>query len=162
MPEKIIFILTGTIQSGKTTKLLQWIAGRKDVFGILTPVAEGKRVFMNANTKEQFDMEAGNNDIDPVAIGKYLFSRKSFVRAIEILQKALKNDNGWLVVDEIGPLELRGEGFCEGVNEILSANTGLKILFVIRDSILDGAIQFYQLDQYNISVISIDSFDQEK
>src|SRR5689334_2392243 len=122
MADKNIYILTGPIQSGKTTKLVEWSKDKRDVFGILTPVVEGKRVFIDAHTKEQFRMEAESNEEDVLTIGRFVFSKKSFERAGNILTKAMKEKNAWLVVDEIGPLELKGEGFDSIIKQILSAN----------------------------------------
>jgi nucleoside-triphosphatase THEP1 len=162
MPEKKIYILTGPVRTGKTTKLLQWAAGRKDVFGILTPDIEGKKVFMDAHTKEEFEMETKRGDEDPLVIGRFLFSKKSFAKAIEILREGLKEKSGWLIVDEIGPLELSGVGFYEVINEIVKVRTGLKILFVIRGPVLDKAIQFFGLDRLGPFVIDINADVFEK
>ncbi len=153
MPEKKIYILTGAVRTGKTTKLLQWAAGRNDVFGILTPDVGGERVFVDVHTKEQFKMEANSNGEDAITIGRFLFSKKAFKKAIEILRKGSKEKKGWLIVDEIGPLELKGEGFCEAVNEIAEGNTELKILFVVRDSVFQEAVKFFLLDQLQFTVL---------
>ena len=152
-----IYILTGAIQSGKTTKLIQWSNNRNDVFGILTPAMNGKKVFMDANSREQFSMEAGPEEKDILTIGRYTFSKTSFEKAITILQKAIKEKSGWLLVDEIGPLELRGEGFHNIVKEILNSKTALNILFVIRDTILDEALKFYGLNIKGVTVIDKDA-----
>src|SRR5258705_6774485 len=52
------FILTGPIQTGKTTSLVKWSEKRNDVYGILTPIVNGKRNFMNVQARHLFDMEA--------------------------------------------------------------------------------------------------------
>ncbi len=38
-----IYILTGPVNSGKTTKLMNWVEKKSNVGGILTPVVDGKR-----------------------------------------------------------------------------------------------------------------------
>ena len=157
MPYKRIYILTGPIQSGKTTKLTQWSAERKDVFGILTPVIGGNRFFMNAHTGEQFEMEAGLEEENTFNIGKFTFSRKAFEKAIDILNQSMKEKNGWLIIDEIGPLELREEGFNTIIKNILATDTNLNILFVIRDTILDEALKFYELNIKGVTVINKDA-----
>ena len=46
----MIYILTGDIRSRKTTALLHWIEGRKDVDGLLCPDDKtGKRYFLKVN-----------------------------------------------------------------------------------------------------------------
>ncbi len=145
MTKKEIYILTGPIHSGKTTGLQQWIGGQKNVYGILTPVIASVRMFMNANTQEVFSMEAKEFENNVLKVGKYSFSTAAFDRAINILKNALQQNEGWLIIDEVGPLELKGEGFHDAIQEILHANTRLKIVFVVRDSLWNEVIKFFEL-----------------
>ncbi|MEO5948276.1 MAG: nucleoside-triphosphatase [Chitinophagaceae bacterium] len=126
-----IYILTGAIQSGKTTSLLNWSATRNDVHGILTPVVNGKRVFMNAYTKEQFPMEATEEEKETLTVGRFTFSKTSFEKAILIIREAIPKGS-WLVIDEIGPLELNSQGFYTVLMEALQTFEG-KLLLVVRD-----------------------------
>src|SRR5687768_15481644 len=100
MPDNKIYILTGEIRSGKTTAIIQWLRGRNDVYGILTPVINGKRFFVDAHTKEQFEMEGSNEKTDILEIGRFKFSSSSFRKASNILMTNMSNE-GWLVIDEI-------------------------------------------------------------
>ena len=129
----MIFMLTAPIQSGKTTSLISWSAKRKDVHGILTPVVGGKRVFMNAQTKDQFPMEATREEEETLVVGRFVFSKPGFDQAIQIIRDSITK-KGWLVLDEIGPLEIRGEGFCDVLKEVLSVRRE-KILLVVRDGL---------------------------
>jgi len=130
----MIYILSAPIQSGKTTSLIQWSETRKDVHGILTPVVNGKRVFMNAQTKEQFPMEAEGEE-ETLAIGRFVFSKAGFDKAIQVIKDAITQD-GWLVIDEIGPMELKDEGFSEVLKETLALKKE-KIVLVVREGIAD-------------------------
>lgn len=157
MTEKKIYILTGNIQSGKTTTLMQWSAGRTDVFGILSPVVNGKRFFINIQTGEEFEMEAKQDEIGVLKIGKYRFKKKSFDKAIDILQQAIKEKRGWLIVDEIGPLELKKQGFCEILNEILNTESSLQIILVARESLVKDVINFFRLNEYEVELLNTGS-----
>ena len=132
-----VYILTAPIQTGKTTSLLQWSEKREDVHGILTPVVDGKRMFMNANSRQLFLMEAkeGANSTslrtETLTIGRFVFSKANFDKAIQIIRDAIPQP-GWLVIDEIGPIELRGEGFSDVLKEVL-AKRKHNILLVVRD-----------------------------
>ena len=128
---KQVYILTAPIQTGKTTSLVQWSDKRNDIHGILTPVVEGKRFFMNANTRQLFLMEAKEEETEKLSVGKFKFSKKNFEKAIQIIKDSIYKQ-GWLIIDEIGPMELRGEGFHNVVNEVLQNRAG-KILLVVRD-----------------------------
>ena len=157
MPPDQIFILSAPIHSGKTTSLMHWATHHTNIYGIFSPVLNGKRVFMNAFTGEQFEMEAFN-ELDVLLIGKFTFSVKAFERAIAVVRDATKKENGWLVIDEIGPLELQGKGFAPILSSILSdAKVSLQILLVVRDSILNDVIKEFGLDRYSVKLINTDS-----
>ena len=152
-----IYILTGPVQSGKTTRIANWAKEKNDVFGILSPVINGQRMFTDIHSKDIFEMEANPGETEILTIGKFKFSKVGFSKAIGILRDGM-NKNGWLVVDEIGPMELRGEGFSGILKEMLqSASNQQKILLVIRESILEEVIQFFGLRQYQYVVIDTES-----
>ena len=131
MPDTGIYILTGLVGSGKTTALINWMKGNKDVSGILTPLSDGKRVFMNAKNGEQFSMEAEAEESAVFSIGRYQFSKKNFEKAIQVIRESVRNE-GWLIIDEIGPLELGGEGFHDVLKEVLAQRKS-KLFLVVRE-----------------------------
>ena len=133
VPETHIFLLSGPIGSGKTTSIGNWAAGRKDVNGILSPVIGGRRHFRDIRSGETFPMEAAEGEESVLEVGRFRFSRTAFERAIQILRTALHSP-GWLVIDEIGPLEMRGEGFHDIVKEILAAGR-YPLLVVLREGL---------------------------
>ena len=128
---RTVFILTAPIQSGKTTSLTEWIRNKTNVAGILTPVINGKRVFQNIKTAEQFPMEAVPGESEVLTVGRFVFSRKNFNKAVEVIRNAINNP-GWLVIDEIGPMELTGNGFSDILKEVLIRRND-KLLLVVRD-----------------------------
>src|SRR6266487_3121876 len=138
-----IYILTGPIRSGKTTKLMQWSEGRKNAFGILTPVVDGRRIFVDAHTREPFEMEAEPQEEDLLRIGKFIFSEKAFEKATDILYKAMNENTGWLIIDEIGPMELEGRGFSEILRQIFSTPISLNLLFVVREHLVEKVIDYF-------------------
>lgn len=126
-----LFILTAPIQSGKTTSLIKWSENRSDIFGILTPVVDGKRVFMNAQNRQLFLMEARDGEQEILQVGRFTFSKTNFDRATKIIRDNM-HQPGWLVIDEIGPMEIRGEGFHDLLQEVIAERKG-KILLVVRE-----------------------------
>lgn len=141
-----VYILSSAIQSGKTSSLLRWKKVQKEVSGILTPVRDGKRYFMDIFTGEEFRMEADENEKENISIGRFRFSTKNFSRAIQVLKRDL-NKKGWLVVDEIGPLELKGEGFAEILKEIIAERSG-NILLVVREGLVDNVVKQFRIMSY--------------
>jgi nucleoside-triphosphatase THEP1 len=141
-----VFILTGPVETGKTTSIVKWSEKRNDVFGILTPVVNGKKTFMNVYARHLFDMEATDDETEVLFVGRFIFSKANFNKAITILHHSM-DKAGWLVIDEIGPLELRGEGFCEVLKEVLqNENDGQTILLVVRDGLVGAVKENFQLN----------------
>lgn len=138
-----IYILTGGTGTGKTTSLLSWASNRKDVYGILSPVIDGKRFFMNVQTGERWPMETGENEGETLQVGRYVFSKSAFEKAISVLKIAM-NEPGWLIIDELGPLEIREEGFYYIIKELLDKNNS-QIILVVRDSIVNEIIQKFSI-----------------
>ncbi len=146
----MIFMLTAATGSGKTTSLIKWSEERNDVYGILTPVVDGKRMFMNAATKEQFPMEAGGSPASTgiLQVGKFIFSKDAFEKAISIIRDAI-DKKGWLIIDEIGPLELKGEGFHAVLKEVL-AKRKEKMILVVREGLTDQVVTLFSVNGKSI------------
>jgi nucleoside-triphosphatase THEP1 len=151
MTNKQIYIVSAPKHSGKTTKLTRWSANRNDVFGILTPMENGNRIFMDAHTKEPFHMEATADETDILEVGKYRFSKASFDKASGILLAALKQVKGYIIVDEIGPLELRGFGFSATVKAMLEDKKNkMQIVLVVREELLEKVVDYFNLKRFDI------------
>jgi len=165
MIEKRIFILSGPIRSGKTTRLLNWSTVRDDIYGILTPEISGKRVFMDIHSKEQFAMEANLEEKAIITIGRFAFSQSAFLRAIDIIRLSLKNRKmGWLIIDEIGPLELKNGGFATVLKEVIHLqNSEKRILLVVRDGLSEKVKKKFGInDAIVITTIDSDLFAKRK
>ena len=146
------FIFTGPVETGKTTSLVKWSEQRNDVFGILTPVVNGARSFMDVHARHLFDMEAREDEKEKLIVGRFTFSKYGFDKAIQIIRDA-KNKSGWLIIDEIGPMELRGDGFREVVKEVIAAgNEQQKVVLVVRDGLVDKVGESFQIK--NATVIN--------
>jgi nucleoside-triphosphatase THEP1 len=146
---KKIFILTGAIRSGKTTALLEWAAKRQNIYGVLTPLVNEKKVFMNVHTGQQFEMEASEREENNLTIGRYTFSKRAFEKAITVLRKAGQENSGWLIIDEIGPLELRQKGFYEIAQQLLH-HTSLNIILVVREGLVDSVARLFAMKEFEI------------
>src|SRR5690348_7342823 len=103
------------------------------IYLVFLPVVDGKRVFMDAHTREQFPMEAIDGEKEMLMVGRFIFSKAGFDKAVSIIKQNI-DAKGWLVIDEIGPLELKREGFADALKEVVEkrkANT----LLVVRDGV---------------------------
>lgn len=140
MPEPGIYILTGPIRSGKTTSLMQWCSQRSDVYGVFTPDISGKRVFMDAYTGERFPMETIDEE-ETISIGRFAFSKKNFDKATQIIHDAIHKP-GWIIIDEIGPLELRGDGFHDVLKKVLASRND-RLVIVVRERMAEKVKEYF-------------------
>lgn len=147
-----IFILTGSVQSGKTTALFNWLADKK-VSGILTPILEGRRVVYLIQSKQYLPFEIVDTQVSTVVVGRYTFLQSSFDTMNQHLQHNTNVDSDWLVVDEVGPLELRSEGLYPALQKIL-ATANPKVLLVVRESLVESVIEKFRLE--GVRIISKD------
>ncbi len=153
--ETKVYILTGNIQTGKTTALLNWCKQRNDVSGIATPVINGKRFFYNILTAEFFALEATQNEINTLAIGRFVFSQAAFDTANAILLQAIESQ--YIVVDEIGPLELQQNGLYKSIEFLLKENKN-NLLLVVRKKLVESVIEFFKLQQ--VIILTVDDLKQ--
>lgn len=141
-----VLILTGEIRTGKTTHLMRWANSQKNIDGIFQPVIDDKRFVYNIGSRVLKALET--SDINKsISIGKYNFSKDTFAWCRQILNDCLNKNLDWIVIDEIGPLELEGKGLEPAITYLLSHRNELKakILFVVRDSILEKFLIHYNL-----------------
>ncbi|MEW6653332.1 MAG: nucleoside-triphosphatase [Bacteroidota bacterium] len=139
-------ILTGKIKTGKTTRLMHWAAAQKNIDGIFQPVIDDKRFIYHIGLRTLKPLETtGINNI--ISIGKYNFSNATFAWAQIILNDCLEKKLNWIVVDEIGPLELESKGLEPAITNLISHRNEIdaKVLCVVRDSILEKFLEHYCL-----------------
>ena len=108
---KKIFLLTGPTNSGKSTRLMEWAQRQKKIVGIICLRDRGKRELYSIHSNNYHEYEVHNEEEPVFKIGNYKFSKESFEWAEQEILKALEVKPQWLIIDEIGPLELQGSGF---------------------------------------------------
>jgi molybdopterin-guanine dinucleotide biosynthesis protein A/nucleoside-triphosphatase THEP1 len=136
------------VQSGKTTLLQKWLKN-KVAAGILTPDVNGKRVLYDIAEKATYELELNENS-EGIKIGKFVFSSDTFELAKSVKKKKKNASHDWLVVDEVGKLEIeRKEGLEPVIAELIthykSEDAKGNLLLVIRDYLLEKAIADYEL-----------------
>ncbi|WP_118976684.1 hypothetical protein [Taibaiella koreensis] len=148
-----IYILTGAVRSGKTTQLQRWLDGGANAAGILTPDKDGARMLYDIGHRQYHSFEVTEAyGGEKVSIGRFLFARQAFVRGKEILERPYPPTAEWLVIDEVGRLEIgQGEGWEPMVLRSVAAckegRLACRLLLVVRDSLLEQALQKYDLEK---------------
>jgi nucleoside-triphosphatase THEP1 len=159
MAGKKVIILTGEIQSGKTTTLLSWIKEKNDVAGILTPVKNGKRFFYSIPNKTFYAMEAGDGE-EYLKVGRFKFSSEQFRKTNEAVLKWLQEPQWkWLIIDEIGPLELKQQkGFWPSFNHILNGAFTPSVIIVVRQSLSETVTNMLKERSLEVITCSANEF----
>jgi nucleoside-triphosphatase len=155
-----IYLITGPIHSGKTTRLAEWIKEKADVDGILQPVIDGKRYIRHISTGELRLLEISGDisHADIITIGTYKFDNKVFAWGGSELLSAFSRNPEWLIIDEFGKLEIEGKGIEPYISRIihgLKEKSKTNLLIVVRDYLLTSL-----LSKYNLSLNSVQFIDQ--
>jgi len=151
--QKTIHILTGPVQSGKTTRLIAWLRYHEKCAGVLSPIIDEKRHVYSIHHEQDLQLEAEKKAQQPeeelITIGRYTFLNSSFEWARDELRSALAINPRWLIIDEVGPLELSGKGLEPMVSTILSDFERAKnhqLILVVRDTVVEQMISHYHLE----------------
>lgn len=149
-----IYVYSDSIHSGKTTRLEAWIRIIQSVDGILMPVINNKRYIKYISTGEMHMLESDTIDPELVQqIGKYKFQTDIFEQAQNYLLSLIDKKLEWIIIDEIGFLELNKQGFEPAVSELihrLKRKQDVNMLLVIRDYLKAKVFDYYKLDVNNI------------
>lgn len=151
----MIYILADEVRTGKTTALLEWIETWDEVKGILCPDGEdGKRVLMDLESRQQFPLEVDEPNEKTISVGRFHFARPTFELANYILKKSFDEmEYEFLVVDELGKLELEDEGIHHAAHHIFTnyrPSEDHHVMAVIRTSLVKDVIKKYNIRDFTI------------
>jgi nucleoside-triphosphatase THEP1 len=145
-----VVIITGKINSGKTTMMEKLIEEEKSL-GITPSGIIAKGIFEN-KIKIGFDViNILNRMTMPLArisghfdkefsIGKYYFSEEAFSFALTALLNY--NHKGVVFLDEAGPLELSGNGYAACITTLLKSDI-TRLYIVVRSECLTEFMDKY-------------------
>lgn len=149
-----LMILTAPIRSGKSTKLYNHFKDRKNTAGIISLLIDDKKYLYSIRTKEKKILELDITEDDKnniVKVGKYIFNKNVFQWGQIILADDLIENPDLIVIDEIGHLELSGNGLAptafQIINSALAGNQ--KVLVVVRDKLLKEFLDYIKLKEEN-------------
>ena len=153
-----IKIFTGPTTSGKTTRLMNWASTQKNIDGIFQPVVENKRFIyhMGSRTLKLLEANESNTSDKIVEIGKYKFSNTTFEWAKDVLLKSFNEKLNWLIIDEVGQLEILGKGLEPVIGKIIKGYDKFSgnIVFVVKESLLKKFKEKFKL-QNNFEMFEI-------
>ena len=143
-------LVVGEPGSGKTSWCREYIDWRRKsgstIGGILCPAIEqqGQRVGSNAldlltGQEVPFARLSSHGCVkEGERVGDYTISKDGILFACGAIERAVESSCDLVVIDEVGPLELRGNGLMPAVE--LALASAVNVLIVVRSS-LTGALQ---------------------
>lgn len=152
----MIYILTGPIRSGKTSAIYECSYKRNDVDGVLCPDnLDGQRYFLKIKSKEKLKLQVKKEIVnDTISVGPFLFLKSTFTRINEFLIKIGKEKlSSYLVIDELGKLELKNEGLHYAASRLIPLYENDKnyhLVLIIRDYLLEEILKHYKLSEYTL------------
>jgi len=156
----MIYILTGDIRTGKTSALLEWVSNREDVDGVLCPDGEnGKRYFLKVKSQKEIELEVvpiaiGIESEKMITIGRFHFLKSAFEKANEFLvELGSKSENQYLIIDELGKLELKHKGLHPSAETLIpkyETNKNQDLILVVRDYLVNDILRQYSINEYSI------------
>ncbi len=157
-----IILVTGGINSGKTSWILENV-GKDSVVGVsqlklyLGRVRVGYDVF-NLSSREYLPL-ARHRDFIPAdwdeefIFGDFSFSSSGIYKGREWLREAVEISKEYkipLVVDEVGPVEIKCLGFYDVVVDILNEAGEIPELYiVVRKRVVQGVLKTFNISNFD-------------
>lgn len=134
-------MIHGEIGSGKTRRAAAWVeseglAGRT-VAGVLALKSPAGRQFMDIATGDQVPLEHPAEGEVAIPVGRFQFRQTAFDWAVQRIEQALGQARS-VVIDEVGPLEMRGGGFAPLLDRLERVNPGIQRVLLVRTGLVDA------------------------
>lgn len=156
-----VVILSGRIGEGKTSMLNSVAALLKEkgitAGGILSPAVQenNQRVgydLIRLTDGEQMVLSRISDQPGWVKVGKFTVFEEGFRFGVQALEPDNNQGSEVVLIDEIGPWELEGEGWAQSVNALLLADKPM--VWVVRETLADQVVSEWNLTDYRILRIS--------
>lgn len=154
----MVHIITGSINSGKTAKLLSIYNKLQAGDGFIL-----SKVFVEGNYAGQQIVRLSTGKSMPFSFKRdyipaywdekycldvYSFSDKGLKFAFETVKDIVSNNLFPIFIDEIGPLELTEKGFFQLLTQLLNRDCTMYI--AVREFLLENVIDKFKIRQYDI------------
>jgi len=157
-----LYILSGQIRTGKSTRLLNWANNNENVKGIIQYNENGKRILydIGSKLKRSLEFEETAGIEKQIRVGNYIFNQDTFIWAKERLLFAFSQNPKWIIIDEFGKLEFQNQGLEPVVSKIINSTqkqSKINLIIVIRDSLKSDFIERYKLKNHNYKDFNLNS-----
>lgn len=154
----MINIITGRINSSKTTKIIELFERSKQgdgfvsVKNMMNDVVFSYEALQLSNNDKQLlairDVYKEENFKSCCQIGPYVFNETVVKHIEKTIRNLIANNVSPIYLDEIGILEMQGKCFSNLLTDIVSS--GLDAYVTIRESLVSDVIAKFNIRNYNI------------
>ncbi len=153
-----IFLVTGSVQGGKTTFLSELVGLLKKrelkVGGFLSPGSfdSGERSGFNLKNIEngmQIPMASSQETSKWIKYRRFWFNPDAFKQGFEWIQACLLQKPHVVVIDEVGPMELEGSGWSETLETLRTSSVPVQ-LWSVRERLLNEVIERWDIPFENV------------
>lgn len=154
----MIHIVTGSINSGKTAKLLSLYKEIKTGDGFILPkiYIEGKYagqqiVRLSTGTCRTFSFKKEYIPVfwnEKYCYDNYSFSKEGLEFACSVINNISDAGISPVFIDEIGPVELQGKGFCSLLSQLLKVDCSMYIS--VREFLVNSVVDKFKIRDYEI------------
>ena len=99
-------------------------------------------------------LETESESEDVIRIGHFKFLKSAFKEANDyLISIASEAENKYLIIDEIGKLELRNEGLHRSAEALISRfkkDNAHHVIVVVRDYLLEDVLKHYAITEYSL------------
>lgn len=157
-----LFIITGSIEEGKTTAIKNSIEELQQqnitIGGFYSPrIIENNItigydiVAVQTLEKEPFLRISTNKSLQN--IGKYSILEKGLQKGIDALKPTNNLNNKIVVIDEVGRLELNNKGWAKSIQELVNTSNN-HILITVRDHFLEKVLEKWNFKNHYVFDVS--------
>jgi nucleoside-triphosphatase THEP1 len=159
MANERVTIVTGPVDSGKTSWCRELAAGKPDCAGVLLlkVFTEGRRIGYDALGLPASETVPFARLVGEQPAG---WSGEQRVGPFSISAAGLRAANAWLfraasrpqeiLVDEAGPLEIEGGGMAPGLRAVLGSALRQKVYLVVRSGCLEAVCRRFGIRGYGL------------
>jgi len=139
-----VLVIHGDIDSGKTRRAAAWVeseglAGR-NVAGVLALKTPAGRRFLDIATGDQVALEHPVGEEVAVPVGRFQFRQAAFDWATDRIEQSLEQAAS-IVIDEVGPLELRGGGFAPLLDRLAQDHPEIQQVLLVRTGLIQAVTE---------------------
>lgn len=164
-----VLILTGETQQGKTSLLktilkeLQYKGVEADGFYTEVMLRDSERVgysLKTINSSESLLLCSRNPEAGKRRYGKFYFNGEALAKGNLVLKKAVEKESPLIIIDEIGPMEMSGDGWADSIENICN-NSEIPMIWTVRKSLAGKAARKWNVgDVYIVDISDINAKEE--